>query len=149
MLTKNEVDVIESMLEKDRLQKQLFQEVCTQILKDTHGISKNAYDTLCELADTFEVGIECIDQISIGDDRVHMTPDLITVPVGYTYQFMVCNQYSDEELWDWAEEQDIATIEHIEFFTNPNRILIWLQWEDQDTVETRSRFQASSHTRFP
>ncbi len=145
MLNNIEIEVLEQLLENDRLQKQLFQELCTQILDDDHGIPQGAYDTLCELADTFGLIIEGIDRIGSCDGRVYMKeeiPEELNPPI----LFVVNNVYTEDQIWDWAEQQDIATIEDISFrinmITDTKHIIIHLQWADQNTDDAKMQLES-------
>lgn len=142
MLTAQEIEVLEDLLEKDRLQKQLFQELCTQILDDEYGIPLGAYDTLCELADTFGLIIEGIDRTRVGDGRVYMTeeiPEEIPEDRGW-FEFVVEYEYTDDSLWEWANAQDVATISDITYTPETKRVRIYFQFpEDQYTAENQNR----------
>ena len=55
MLNDSEIRTLEQILEKDRLQTQLFQELFDKLLNDEYGITEDAFQTLCELADASEM----------------------------------------------------------------------------------------------
>ena len=72
MLSQEQIAALEEVLEQDRYQKQLLQELFNQILDDDHGIPSIAYDTLCELADSFGLIFEGVERVGGCDGRVYL-----------------------------------------------------------------------------
>lgn len=125
MLNKSEIETLDQLLENDRLQKQLLQELFTLLLDDDQGISSPAYDTLCELGDA--VGLEFDESYRVGsaDGRVYLKPleEMDKIEYGQFY-IRVGSAVDDVELWSWAEKQEICTIEHIYYDPEENYVVI-------------------------
>jgi hypothetical protein len=140
MLNNLEVEMLEQLLENDRLQKQLLQELFGQLLNDEYGISTPAYQTLCELGEV--VGLEFEESYRVGsaDGRVYLKPleeipeELDKIEHGQFY-IHVGNAVIEYELWDWAEAQTICTIEHLFYDPEEDYIVILPMLEECLTKE--------------
>ncbi|PPD55513.1 MAG: hypothetical protein CTY12_00625 [Methylotenera sp.] len=145
MLNNLEVEMLEQLLENDRLQKQLLQELFGQLLNDEYGISTPAYQTLCELGEVVGIEFEGIERSEIDDEgRVCLTSpeeipkELDKIEHGQFYIHVgnaVGNAVGDDELWDWAEAQTICTIEHLFYDPEEDYIVILPMLEECLTKE--------------
>lgn len=141
MLNNLEVEMLEQLLENDRLQKQLLQELFTLLLEDDQGISTLAYQTLCELGEVVGIEFEGIERSEIDDEgRVYLKPleeipeELDKIENGQFY-IHVGTAVSEDELWEWFEAQEICTIEHGYYDPEEDYIVILPMLEECLTKE--------------
>ncbi len=76
MLNNLEIEILEQLLENDRLQTQLFQELFTKLLTDPNGISEDAYLTMCELADASQMIFDDQEFVGVCDGRVYLRKEV-------------------------------------------------------------------------
>ena len=77
MLTKNEVEVLEQLLESDRMQKQLLQELFDQLLDDEYGITAGAFQTLCELGNAVDIEFDNFERVRETEGRYYLSAEEI------------------------------------------------------------------------
>lgn len=134
MLNNLEVEVLEQLLENDRLQKQLLQELFTALLDDEHGITDEAYQTLCELGDVIGLVFKGSEHVGSCEGRVSLNeevPEELDRIENEQFIIHIGHAVDDNELWEWAENQDICTIEHLYYDAEEGRIVIDPQFSDQ------------------
>lgn len=138
MLNNIEVEVLEQLLENDRLQKQLLQELFTQVLDDEQGITCEAYQTLRELGDAIGLIFEGSERVGSCDGRVYLKeeiPEELDRIENEQFIIHIGHAVDDNELWEWAENQEICTIEHLYYDPEEDRIVIDPHFSDQLTNE--------------
>lgn len=140
MLNNLEIEMLDQLLANDRLQTQLFQELFTHLLTDPTGISEDAYNTMCELADASQMIFDDLEFVVVRDGRAYLeletpeeTPEELDRIQDCMFIIHVGTAVSDDALWEWIENQEICTIEHGFYDPEEDRIVIHPAWEDQLT----------------